>query len=153
MATPTKKRKSGPSGQTKSYADRSADSVGLMVWLSKAAAGRLEQLVAKTGSSKRAVVERLLLGTLDVVPPPTPVKREKKQPATHPVIPRSPDLAVVEAAVAERNREIALSPLSPLELAARIRASGQARRDAVVLRTGERAGDRLVPGASGDDEE
>jgi hypothetical protein len=154
-----KKKKSGPSGPSKSYAERAEGAVAVMVWLNPTAAKRLDALCAELGASKRAVIERLLIGTLHIEPPPTPTKPVKKQPASSPVRPRAPEAPPAVVREATRARILpeplphvpgkmlpqptprSLRGLSPRELAERVRAGG-ARRDAIVLRTGERAGDR-----------
>lgn len=104
--TTPKKKKSGPSGPSKSYTARKEGAVSIQVWIAPEAAARLDRMCAKFNQPKRQVIERLLFGTLRVAPK-TAEELRAEQPNHHvpddPVV-AVPDPAAMKAAVKTKAR-------------------------------------------------
>lgn len=107
------KHKSGPSGPTKTYDERSAKGVPINGWLPRDVAARLAGLAAMMGKSKIEVIETLIIGA-DI----SELTRFASPNDDEAIRPEAP-------------------PGSPADLAARVRAKG-ARREAIEVSTGKR---------------
>jgi len=125
---PIKKRRGGPSGPTKTYAERAAKRVALSVWFTPEAAERLEIVAEKRGCSKRQVLEDMLMGKLRLQPAAQSIAEQEEQhhAPDDPIVPKLADTNAARKALADK-----------------VRSAGS-RRVAQIVSTGEVARDGKI---------